>query len=233
MSHNCQRSRIRPGYIDAVKTCRQKTLHPPRGFSSIEMLAVLGVIALMAALAVPSIIGMSGSAGRKGAVNVLLNTFEQARVAALTSGTTTYVGFANRYFPDENMQYRAYIVFRDRTEDDPAGAGEYIPLTRWETLPRNIYFHRETNSLVGRNGDAPSHVILTDNSLPRLYDGAELPVIRFNSMGGIIEPTTSNHLRLFITERDPMSDGPGGFLEQISFARFTGRATLDVTSLGN
>lgn len=213
-----------------------------QGFSLIELLVVIGIMAILAAMALPSIQGLAGSAGRKGAVNSLLGTFEQARAAALETGTNTYVGFADRHFPDESMRYRAWIVFRDRTEDDsPAvgepGATQFVPLTRWETLPSRVSIKSEPLSIV-----EDYMLTLNDESLPRLDAGSTLPVLAFTPAGSLQAAHSAQKMRLFIYEgfyangQDNFSRqaafqrSAAGLFERISFSRYTGRARLDVAT---
>jgi type II secretory pathway pseudopilin PulG len=212
-------------------------------FTLIELLVVVTIIIVLAGLSLPSLTGIAGSTGRKGAVNVLLNTFEQARAVALENSVNTYIGFADANFPEETLRYRAFIVFRDRTEDDvPAvgaiGATDYVALTKWETLPRTISIKSETQSVVG-----DFYLTLNDTSLPRVPSGTSIPVLAFNSTGAIQSSHTTAKLRLFIYEgyylnnQDNFSRQKGfhqsasGLFERISFSRFTGRAQLDVTTV--
>jgi prepilin-type N-terminal cleavage/methylation domain-containing protein len=214
-----------------------------RGFTLIELLVVVTIIVVLSALSLPSLTGIAGSTGRKGAVNVLLNTFEQARAVALENSVNTYIGFADANFPDESLRYRAFIVFRDRTEDDvPAagaiGATDYVALTKWETLPRTISIKSEAQSVVG-----DFYLTLGDTSLPRVPTGTTIPVLAYNSTGAIQSGHTSAKLRLFIYEgyylnnQDNFSRQKGfhesgsALFERITFSRFTGRAQLDVTTV--
>ncbi|MDX6766233.1 MAG: type II secretion system protein [Candidatus Methylacidiphilales bacterium] len=210
---------------------------PSSAFTLIELLVVVGIIAILLALTIPSITGLAGSAGRKGAVNVLLNTFEQARAYALEGSVNTYVGFADKNFPEEAMRYRAFIVFREKTDDDPAGTGEYVPLTKWETLPKTISFKSENQSLL-----ADYYLALTDTSVPRLSSGAQLPVLAFNPSGAIQSLHTTARLRVFLYEgyflnnqdnfvrQAAFQRSSSGLFECITFSRFTGRAQVDVTT---
>lgn len=231
-------------HIDNVHTDRQQSKRRSRytsntcssGFSLLEMLTVIVIISILAAVSAPSLMQISNSAARKGAVNVLLNAFEQARVAALTSGTNTYVGFADENFPNSAMRYRAFIIFRNAQTDDPASAGNYIPLTKWEPLPQKISIKTEPNSLV-----EGYQLPLTDNSIPYYGNGATLPCLVFNSTGAIQQPADSDKLQLFIYEgffangqdnftRNAQTSS-GALFERITFSRFTGRAQLDITTL--
>lgn len=230
------RLKLRPG-MDLVHTNGRA-----RGFSLVELLVVIGIMVVLGAMAVPSIQGIAGTAGRKGAVNVLLNTFEQARAAALESGANTYVGFADRNFPLESLRYRAFIVFRDRTEDDlPAagapGAPQFVPLTAWETLPKPVSLKSERLSLV-----EDVYIDLADASLPRLAAGARLPAAVFTPSGALSAQHDKDRLRLFLYEGHFLNNqdnfirqrsfhqSSAGLFDRISFSRFTGRARLDVAT---
>lgn len=216
--------------------------HSTSAFTLLELLIVITIMAVLLTLTLPSLTGISSTTGRKGAVNVLLNTFEQARAVALENSVNTYVGFADRNFPDESMRYRAFIVFRDRTEDDiPAagssGAPQFVALTKWETLPRTISIKSESQSIVG-----DYLLTLTDESLPKLKKDDRLPVLAFNSTGALQQAHSAARLRLFIyegfylnnqdnfTRQAAFQRSSAGLFERISFSRFTGRAQLDVTT---
>ena len=61
------------------------------GASLLELLAVSALIVVMAGLLHSSIGSFSSSVSRRGAVNILMNAFEYARVTALESGQTVHV----------------------------------------------------------------------------------------------------------------------------------------------
>ena len=54
--------------------------HPRAAFTLIELIAVMAIIAIMLALLAPAVGNFQSTAGRNGAVNILMNTMEQARV---------------------------------------------------------------------------------------------------------------------------------------------------------
>src|SRR5262245_44842884 len=119
------------------------------GASLLELLSVSALIIVMAGLVYTSIGSFSSSAGRRGAVNILMNAFEHARIAALESGQTVYVGFADRDFPIERMRYKAFLVFRDTSDEERAtGTGDYLVLKKWTKLPGNVALKRMADSVV-------------------------------------------------------------------------------------
>jgi prepilin-type N-terminal cleavage/methylation domain-containing protein len=207
-----------------------------RGFSLIELLAVLSILGIIAAMSAPVLTSLSNQSGRKGAVNILLNTFEQARVTALSNGVNAYVGFANETaFPTSGSPYpyRAFIIFRDRTDEDP-GTGQYIALTKWTLLPKNISFKREPKSVIGDSITVP-HTVTCDGSIPHVGNGTALPALVFSPSGSIQNPTNTADLKLYIYEgffasgKDNFISPNRTFFERLSFRRFTGRAELDIT----
>jgi len=210
-----------------------KPLRPAKAFSLIELLVVMAVISLMVALMLPAISGFSGSAGRRGAVNTVMNTFEQARVAALESGRTVYVVFWRRVFPEAD----ALMVLRE-TED---GTGTYEQMSKWIKLPKNILLHQPAAGQSMLSIDPAS--VLTTGRMPRpvtLTAGESLNVLAFNESGGVAFPLPNkSNRKLIISEgvRDANgtealigTQGVGGF-EIISVSRYTGRSQLDITTL--
>jgi len=114
----------------------------PAGFSVIELLVVVAIVALIAALSFSGTSGFLSPAGRLGATNMLLSAFEHARIAALESGQTVYVGFADLDFPVAAMRYASFLIFRETSDDErAAGSGNYFVLKRWTPLPRNVALH--------------------------------------------------------------------------------------------
>ena len=203
----------------------------------------MGIMLIMVGMLLPALNDVLGSKGRKGAVNILLNTFEQARVAALEQSTDVYVGFADEKILNSSTSdtiseypYRRFIVFRKSSPDiDGATAAPFIPLTKWLSLPKGISFKSKYNPIV--NGQKTT----VPGGFPSLTSSYEIPTIVFNNTGSV-EGTTTANLWLFIyegyygggtdvfTRRRGQSDSDSTSLyERISFSRYTGRAQLDVT----
>ena len=213
------------------------------GFSLYELLAVMAIMGILLAVSAPNLLQISNATGRKGAVNVLLNAFEQARVAALSSGKNTYVGFATEtgFSASSEYLYRAFIIFRETTSEEQAnGQGPFLALTKWEVLPKNIYFLQDANRLVGDSNSAP-HSIDVQQSLPQVSSGTTIPVIQFNSFGAIQNPLPNSSptppddgkIDIYITENqyNPSASqlaSRGNLLDRITFSRFTGRAQFEV-----
>jgi prepilin-type N-terminal cleavage/methylation domain-containing protein len=213
-----------------------------RAFSLLELLAVMAIIAILLGLLTPAISAMTSTAGRKGAVNILMNTFEQARVAALESGRTVYVVLWRRIYPEPD----AIMVLRD---PDPAGSStDYEQLTRWIPLPKGVLLHTvgNDNILVDQLALPQSSSGFDQSKSPALsklslQSGENLHLLAFNAHGGVSFPASPTKLMLIVSEGVRGSGGTealiskhkeaaGGF-EIISLRRYTGRPSLEVTTL--
>jgi prepilin-type N-terminal cleavage/methylation domain-containing protein len=215
---------------------RQRPSAPRNGFSLLEMLVVVAVIAVMMSLLVPAIGGFSNTAGRRGAVNVVMNTLEQARVAALESGRPVHVVLYRRV----GMEPDALMVVRD-PEVDPSTA-PLERLTKWIKLPKGILLHAPPSgsTILSGNQNAIASRIAP---APQLAPGESLNIVTFDETGGVAFPTSGRQLFLSegvrgsgndtaIAERK-QSQGAGGGFEVISIARYTGRVQLDITATGS
>ena len=210
-----------------------------RGFSLLELLVVIAIMAVMMSLLLPAISGFSSTAGRRGAVNILMNTFEQARVAAVESGRPVYVLLYRRNFPELD----AVMVVRDPEDGLPTSQLER--LTKWIKLPKGVLLHDPGASNILSQA-LPTEVSVDRLSpAPLLATGEFLNAVKFNESGGVEYPSgTSAYVRkLYLSEgfrggdgnEQAISDrkksqGVGGGFEVISLSRYTGRVQLDISA---
>lgn len=206
-------------------------------FSLVELLAVVAIISIMLALIAPAIGNFGSTAGRKGAVNILMNTMEQARVAALESGRDVHVVFLRRQFPERD----AIMVLRDPEPDAPANT-PYEQLTRVIQLPKGVLLYAGKEGrrvgLLSLDNDTGT---FDESKFSGTFPTGDVNVLTFNGFGGVAFPTDKNDLMLIVSEGVRGDGGTeaviagkkeqfGGF-EIISLRKYTGRASLEVSSL--
>lgn len=207
------------------------------GFSLLELLTVVAIICILVALLVPSVAAFTSTGGRKGAVTLVMTTLEQARVSAIETGREVIVVFwkkngAPGFAPDEQD---AMLVLRRNDSDT-----DWEPITRWLTLPRGILFHGEdpASQILKDHSGLQAVTDQTISSLPGKPAKDDLGAVHFSSTGAIQLPSTSDGLRIALTEGQRGPDGTlvvnkqkDGGHEVISLARYTGRVTLDINML--
>jgi hypothetical protein len=126
-----------------------------------------------------------------------------------------------------------------------------VPLTKWIQMPEGILLHKPSAGTNIFNNKASDVLSSADLDLLPKPGGGKLPeddflaVVKFNSSGAIVSPSTSADARIVITEGVRGAGGteavlanrkqgqvlPGGGFDIITLSRFTGRPRLDVTTL--
>lgn len=185
-----------------------------RGFTLLEVLVTVALIAVLSTLLVPSMRGLMGVAGPRGGVNTLASAIEQARLSALESGTSAYVGFPEE-LPGEDDPYSAVIVFRGPRDETEA---DYVPVSRWIRMPRNI--HVDVSALTDT-------VSPQAGLIPKLgtAEAGTLKVLRFDRFGKLYGADNETILRVGEKTKPEEEFLRGNFFE-IAVQPLTGRAVI-------
>ncbi|MEI6071596.1 MAG: prepilin-type N-terminal cleavage/methylation domain-containing protein [Verrucomicrobiae bacterium] len=215
-----------------------RTCNPGRcgGFSLLELLVVMAVMAALASLLLPAVSGFSSTTGRRAAVNILMGTFEQARVAAIEAGRPVHVVLCRRNFPEPD----AVMVVRD--PEDGLTTSPFERLTKWLRLPNGVLLHDPgAVNILGQS--LPDGFTARLSPAPQLAAGESLNVVTFNAAGGVDFPSGSEASRQLYLSEGFRGDGgnesliseqkknQGAGFEVISLTRYTGRAQLDITGI--
>jgi len=205
-------------------------------FTLLELLVVVVIMCVMMSLLAPAVGSMTSTGGRKGAVTIVMNTLEQARMAAIEKSRDVVVVFwkKNGTTPAADEQDAILVLRRDDSNN-------WEPISRWVKLPKGVLFHGEDaqSEILKQNSSALAEVPdVAISALPGNPIKVNLGAVQFSSSGAVQLPSTSIGLRIALTEGQRDSSGTlavkkqksGGY-EVISVARYTGRPTLDITSL--
>lgn len=227
--------------VGIQKTHAFAATQPPRSkslsaFTLLELLVVVVIMCVMMSLLAPAVAGMTSPSGRKGAVTIVMNTLEQARVSAIETSRETVVLFWKKNgvagFPPDEPD--SLMILRKNE------AGSWESISRWVKLPNGVLL----DGAVATGSEILKNAVSTlAPSLPSLAgspDINQLRFIQFTTSGAVKSPSTSSSgLYIAFTEgqRATGSDTmavkkqKSGGKEVISLARYTGRSTMDIVDL--
>jgi len=185
-------------------------------FTLIEVLIVVALVAILTALIAPSLQGLLGIVGGRGGVTALSGAIEQARLEAIKNGVPAFVGFPDDITNEE--AFSSVIICRARRSDEEqAGAGPVIVVSRWLRLPRGVFIDPEslktavttTQSLSGQlprlatNNVASLRSLKFDRFGKLAWSQTNVPVLRvgegvFDGSTVRFTPNTNNYYELTI-----------------------------------
>jgi prepilin-type N-terminal cleavage/methylation domain-containing protein len=205
-------------------------------FTLLELLVVVAVICVMLGLLAPAVASMTSPVGRKGAVTIVMNTLEQARVSAIETGRETVVLFWKKNgvagFPPDEPD--GLIILRK----NEAGAWESI--SRWVKLPNGVLFQSENTSSLILTTQADQSMLDAFPKTTAKPTASQSGAVQFTTSGAVKSPSTPSsglYIAFAMGQRKTGSNEmafdkqKSGGKEVISLARYTGRSTMDIVDL--
>lgn len=179
---------------------------------------------------------MTSPVGRKGAVTIVMNTLEQARVSAIETGRETVVLFWKKNgvagFPPDEPD--GLIILRK----NEAGAWESI--SRWVKLPSGVLFQSENTSSLILTTQADQSMLDAVPNTTAKPTASQSGAVQFTTSGAVKSPSTPSsglYIAFAMGQRKIGSNEmafdkqQSGGKEVISLARYTGRSTMDIVDL--
>jgi hypothetical protein len=187
-------------------------------------LAVVGIIALVSVAAVPVMRGLGGSQSSRATASILVSALEQARTAAILSGTNAYLVLPDANFPATNYRFVSYAVLRPPVDLDANGRDDFqtnvsspnwVLLSKWERLPGDLLFSSTLLSQLPK-------ITPTNLPAPGGSNATTMPTIGFTPSGSLTDDAGTNGLRFASAA---VTNRPGGAFpsDQIEISRFSGR----------
>lgn len=165
-----------------------------KGFTLIEMLAVMFIIGIVFSIALPAFGPLTSTLKLSTASENLANTIESARQLAMTKGSEIYVVFP---ITRTSMDCRAYKIYNPDIINDPPSP---YTVGKWEMLPTGVRIDSSSTALNGDDYSMP---------FPEDTDGASLVKYLVCNINGSIIPgggSGSSTITLFYD-----IDGNGSF----------------------
>jgi len=189
-------------------------------------LAVVGIIAMLSVAAVPVMRGLGGSQSSRASAQILVSALEQARTAAILSGTNAYLAIPDAQTTTMNAtnRLRTYAILRPTVDQDANNQDDFqtnfahpgwILLSKWERLPGDLLF--SSNRLT----TLTNRITPTGVPFPGNASASAMPTIGFSPGGGLADGSGTNGL-LFASSAK-VTNGIAAVADRIEISLYSGR----------
>jgi hypothetical protein len=186
---------------------------------------------MVSVAAVPVMRGLGGSQSSRATAQILVSALEQARTAAILSGTNAYLALpdAGTTTMSATNQLRTYAIIRQTVDQDgnqkddfqtnvsapPPPQVGWVLLSKWERLPGDLIF--SSNQLTRLT----DRITPKDVPFPGNATASAMPTIGFSPGGGLVDPSGTNGL-LFASS-NKISNGVATVADRIDISFYSGR----------
>jgi len=220
-----------PAFVNVIVNVNEQPTSG-RAFSLIELLAVVAIVAILSVAAVPVMRGLGGSQSSRATASILVSALEQARTAAILSGTNAYLALPDAGTTTMNAtnRLRTYAILRNTVDQDANGFDDFqtntpaptppappgwILLSKWERLPGDLLF--SSNSLV----TLTNRITPTGVPFPGNATASAMPAIGFAPSGGLSDETGTNGLVFASSAK--VTNGIAAVADRIDISLYSGR----------
>ena len=219
-----------PAFVNVIVNVNEQPTSG-RAFSLVELLAVVGIIAILSVAAVPVMRGLGGSQSSRATASILVSALEQARTAAILSGTNAYLALpdANTTTMSSTNRLRTYAVIRQTVDQDEPGQPlngyddfqtnvphpGWVLLSKWERLPGDLLFSSNRLTFL------TNRITPTNAPFPGGSNASAMPAIGFTPGGALVDPSGTNGL-LFASS-NKISNGVATVADRIDISVYSGR----------
>lgn len=181
---------------------------------------------MLSVAAVPVMRGLGGSQSSRATAQILISALEQARTAAILSGTNAYLALPDAQTTTMNAtnRLRTYAILRPTVDQDANNRDDFqanvahpgwILLSKWERLPGDLLFSsNRLTSLTNR-------ITPTGVAFPGNVSASAMPAIGFSPGGGLADGSGTNGL-LFASSAK-VTNGIAAVADRIDISLYSGR----------
>jgi hypothetical protein len=170
--------------------------------------------------------GLGGAQSSRATAQILVSALEQARTAAILSGTNAYLALPDAGTTTMNAtnRLRTYAIIRQTVSQDGDSFDDFqtnvstntgwVLLSKWERLPGDLLFSSTRLALLSSIN--PSGLTFPGNS-----NSSTLRLIGFTPSGGLTDQTGTNGL-LFASS-NKVVNGMASVADRIEISQYSGR----------